>query len=174
MLQARDLIEIDYKHPDEEVVRLGKLHAALDNQPAKMRRKVADELLDIVVNPNEEISARMLACNGLNFSQLQSDLNKTKVAAGLNRILNSEFILYRRSGFPFLKNKMHLGKIRFLKLCLLGVLLSTLIRIDFINSHRLIERIINLIENSQIKAGLLELFRKQKLDLYRRTRNESL
>ena len=158
MFHSRGLVEIDVKHPDEEVVRLHQLHAELEKSAPEVKRQVADDLLKITINPDEDLGVRTLACNNLNISPLQLVLDKSKVAARLRRALKKEFIVYRREGFLRLDINVKLRHVNFLQLILLSMLLSTLMRTDFQNSRVIVEKTIDVVTESQIKANLSERF----------------
>jgi DNA-binding MarR family transcriptional regulator len=161
MLKARDFIAINPQHYSDEVARLESISAQIGSQPSEAKRQLWSEFLDIVTNRDEELRARILACNMLGGYQAELNLNRPQVVKRLKSVLEDEFIVSKFSKNVFRRRELYLRQMDPIKSCFLPILLSTLLRIDFENTHQIVGRIVDKMENSQFREALSRLYEKQ-------------
>ena len=162
MLKAKDFIEIDIKYPTDEKMRLEALYGQINKQSLKIRQQLSDEFLEIVTNQDKNIQSRVLACNILGGYQDELNFDKMTVASKLQEVLWNEFIVFRRSDKVFAHENLYLLKTDPMKACFLQILLATLLRIDFENMNQIVEKILDNMENNQLKESLMALMIKEK------------
>jgi len=170
MLKARDFIEINLHQHKVEAARLELLHAQIAGQPLEVKRRLSKEFLEIVGNRNDKLQLRIQACNILGGRRKELGLNDSRAVTGkLRNILEREFIISRRSGLFFLNREIQLRDVDAIRFCFLEVLLVTLLRINFWNTHRFVELVASKVVNPQWNVKLTKLLTDEEHKLNQRS-----
>jgi hypothetical protein len=165
-LAARLFVDIDRGNREAESARLRLLHTELAGQPVEVKERLLKEFLDIAGDRSEKLSARTHACNILGGRR--NELGAAGSPAATNKLLSvleRDFVLPSRSGFPFLGGKLRLRQIGPLEFCFLQALLLSLLRLDPKTNLATVENVAACVTSPEWRSTLVTLLEDEKRKL---------
>lgn len=148
MLNAREFVEINLEQIGTEESRLESLHAQISKQTLSVKQRLTREFLAIVEDRTNRCDIRVQACNILGGRREDLGITGSRLVTDrLQKILEKEFVNFRHLGSLGRRGEIHLRKMSLLDFTILKVLLVTLYRIDYGNTHKFVNQIVEEVSN---------------------------
>jgi hypothetical protein len=166
MLKAKDFVDICPAQFGEEYARLQAIHANIAEQPFEVKQQLSTEFLEIIEDRNEKLQSRIIACNMLGGYCSELMIDAKRVSKRLRKVLAREFLIFKNIGFGF----RHYRSDRILlrenispvELAFLQIILATILRIDYKESHGLVKLISAKMDNADLNESMMKLLAVEK------------